>query len=241
MPTPSSASVTTIAVPTPPILPLPAICQHEEMGSHIARILGVAGATTCALLGAPVDIPSASADPCPDVEVVFARGTNEPAGVGGVGQAFVDSLSSQVGGPVAVYAVNYPATDDYSRSASVGADDARAQIQSIAANCPNTRMVLGGYSQGAAVIDMSTMAMPPQVADHVAAVAVFGNPSSTFSSQLAGGGPLPVIGPQYSGKTIDLCVPGDPICSAGMSMLAHVSYVQTGMTSQAATFAASRL
>src|SRR5262249_952704 len=55
------------------------------------RIFGAAVvAAWAALLGAPV--PFASAQPCPDVEVVFARGTGEPPGVGLVGQAFVDSL-----------------------------------------------------------------------------------------------------------------------------------------------------
>ena len=49
------------------------------------------------------------------------------------------------------------------------------------------------------------------------------------------------IGPLYIGKTIDLCVPGDPICTEGVTMGTHVQYVQTGMTSQAATFAAGRL
>jgi cutinase len=38
-----------------------------------------------------------SAAPCPDVEVVSARATTEPPGVGQVGQAFVDSLRSHVG------------------------------------------------------------------------------------------------------------------------------------------------
>ena len=59
-------------------------------------------------------MPSASAQPCPDVEVVFARGTGEPPGVGGVGQAFVDALRSKVGGKsVDVYPVNYPASSDF--------------------------------------------------------------------------------------------------------------------------------
>lgn len=61
-------------------------------GRTIARILGVAVAMTWALLSAFIDTRYATARPCPDVEVVFARGTNEPPGVGGVGQAFVDSL-----------------------------------------------------------------------------------------------------------------------------------------------------
>jgi cutinase len=206
---------------------------------NIARILAGAVVMSWALLGTPIAIPSASAA-CPDVEVVFARGTNEPPGVGGVGQAFIDSLRSQVGGrSVGVYAVNYPATDAFVSSSIAGAGDARAHVESMAANCPNIRMVLGGYSQGAGVIDMTTEDLPPQAADHVAAVAVFGNPESNLSRAL-GGGRLPVISPLYRPKTIDLCVPDDPICSEGRNMAAHVGYVP-GMTNQAAAFAAGRL
>lgn len=190
----------------------------------------------------PITNPSASADPCPAVDVVFARGTHEPPGLGELGQAFVDSLSSQVSDrSVAAYAVNYPASDDYVRSASDGADDAVAYLQAMLANCPNTKVVLGGYSQGAAVAELSTSAMPPRLADRVAAVALFGNPSSAFSSMLSGGVPLPTIAPLYAAKTIDLCIPGDPICSSGGDFMAHVSYIQSGMTNQAATFAANRL
>src|ERR1700756_194793 len=210
----------------------------------IARILGVAVALTLAtwaLLSALIDTRVASAGPCPDAEVVFARGTNEPPGVGGVGQAFIDSLRSQARGrSVGVYAVNYPATDDFVRSSLAGAGDARAHVQATVANCPNTRMVLGGYSQGAGVIDMATNDLPPQVADHVAAVAVFGNPESAFARTL-GAGRLPTISPLYQPKTIDLCVPNDPICSEARNPTAHVLYVQTGMTNQAASFAAGRL
>jgi cutinase len=207
----------------------------------IARILGVTVAITWAPSSAFIDASYASAGPCPDVEVVFARGTNESPGVGGVGQAFVDSIRSQVRGrSVGVYAVNYPATDDFVRSSLAGAGDAGAHVQSMVANCPNTKMVLGGYSQGAGVIDMTTDDLPPQVAQHVAAVAVFGNPESAFARTL-GGGRLPAISPLYRPKTIDMCVPNDPICSEGRNPTAHVLYVQSGMTNQAAAFAASRL
>jgi cutinase len=206
-----------------------------------ARILGVAVAMTWALLSTLVDTRYAAASACSDVEVVFARGTNEPAGVGGVGQAFVDSLRSKVPGrSVGVYAVNYPATDDFVRSLFAGAGDARAHVQSVVGSCPHTRVVLGGYSQGAGVIDMTTEQLPPETADHVAAVAVFGNPESAFARTL-GGGQLPTISPLYRPKTIDLCVPDDPICSEGRNPRAHVLYVQSEMTNQAAAFAAGRL
>lgn len=175
--------------------------------------------------------------------MVFARGTTEPPGVGGVGQSFVDALRSQIGGrSLNVYAVNYPASNDFRNSVPAGANDASSHVQSVAASCPNTRMVLGGYSQGAAVVDVVTGQMPAPVADHVAAVAVFGNPSPAGSlSRRMWAGSLPAIGPLYTGKTIDLCVPGDPICTDGISMGPHVQYVQTGMTSAAAAFAAGRL
>jgi cutinase len=206
----------------------------------ITRLFGALVATTWTL---PIALlmPTAAAEPCPDVEIVFARGTTEPPGVGGVGQAFVDALRSQLPGrSVGVYAVDYPASNDFDNSTPAGANDASAHIQSMAANCPNTRMVLGGYSQGAGVVDLSTSAMPPEVANHVAAAALFGGPKSAFADSLSPG-PLPTISAPYASKTIDLCVPNDPICSDGWDMRAHVAYIQTGMVNQAAAFAGSRL
>jgi cutinase len=208
---------------------------------HIIRVLGVAIAMTLALLSGSINIPSAQAGPCPDVEVVFARGTGEPPGAGKVGQAFIDSLSSQISGrSLGVYPVNYPATQAFAASSNDGANDASAHLQDMVARCPNTRLVLGGYSQGAGVIDLATTAMPPRAADHVAAVAVFGNPTSALASSLSGTA-FPAIGPLYSSKTIDLCASDDPACSGGTNVLAHTSYVQSGMTTQAATFVANRL
>ncbi len=235
------------------------MCQHGDVNARrYARLLGAAVVTTWAtLLSTPILAASASAAPCPDVEVTFARGTAEPPGVGGVGQAFVDSLRSQVGGrSLEVYPVNYPATEDWPPSASAGASDASAHVQSMAANCPNTKLVLGGYSQGAMVIDLITIAqasvagfnrapLPQDVADHVAAVAVFGNPTASYL------GPISAISPWYGHKAIDLCAPGDPICSPGgipsipthdqMFSAAHLSYQQSGMPNEAATFVVSQL
>ena len=236
------------------------MCQHYHVRfRRIAHFLAAAVvATSMALLSAPINIGSASAAPCPDVEVTFARATTEPPGVGVVGQEFIDSLRSHVGGrSIAVYPVNYPASEDFAPSASAGASDASAHVQSMAAGCPNTKLVLGGYSQGAMVIDLITIAqapvagfipasLPADVADHVAAVAVFGNPTDRYL-----GGPISAISPWYGAKAIDLCAPGDPICTPGrgltmpthdeMFSAAHLSYPNSGMPAQAATFAASHL
>jgi cutinase len=53
--------------------------------------------------------------------------------------------------------------------------------------------------------------------------------------------PLIAVGPLYAAKTIELCVPDDPICSSGTDFSAHMQYPETGMVDQAATFTASRL
>jgi cutinase len=220
-----------------------------------------------AIVSAP--IPSAAADPCPDIEVSFARGTGDPPGVGLVGQAFVDSLRSKVGGrSVGLYAINYAATMNFLLAAD-GAHDGNNHVQYMIANCPATRLVLGGFSQGAAVIDIMAgvtpglgaipglaaipgvgaipgldaipglnggavaAPLPPEAADHVAAVAVFGNPFAKIM------GPLTALSPVYGGRTIDLCNANDPICGAGDldNRAAHHQYVP-GMTDQAATFVA---
>ncbi|WP_369804398.1 cutinase family protein [Mycobacterium sp. E2497] len=197
--------------------------------------------------------PIAVAEPCPDVEVVFARGTNEPPGVGRIGQSFVDSLRSHVGGrSLGVYPVDYPATTDFPRAVD-GISDAGAHVQHMAVSCPRTRMVLGGYSQGAAVMGFVTESavpdgvhlvqalqpMPAEVANHVAAVALFGTPSNQFMSII--NEPPVTIGPPYAAKTIELCVPGDPVCSDAVNPAAHRQYVEAGMVDQAADFAAGRL
>jgi hypothetical protein len=197
-------------------------------------------------------VPSASALPCPDVEVVFARGTTEDPGVGPTGQAFVDSLRARLGAKsIGVYPVDYPATTNFA-TALDGITDASTNIRSIAANCPNTKMVLGGFSQGAAVMGFVTAnaipdgapdgvpnPMPPDVANHVAAVALFGKPNERFMHAI--NQPQIAIGQLYADKTIDLCVPDDFVCSSGRDFNAHMQYAETGMVDQAATFAAGRV
>jgi len=219
---------------------------------RIIPFLEAAVLAVWALLTAPV--PSASAVSCPSSEVVFARGTGEPPGVGPVGETFVNKLRSRVGrNSVGVYAVNYPATDDWPTGLD-GIRDAGAHVLSMAAECPNTKMVLGGYSQGAAVmgfvtsdavpdgVDPATVPKPlqPEVAQHVAAVVLFGTPNARAMNFL--GEPPVVIGPLYAGKTAQLCIPDDPICSDGLEFALHnANAYQDGVVDQGADFAASHL
>jgi cutinase len=209
-------------------------------------LLGAAAMALAALVAVPAaGIPTAQAEPsCPDIEVVFARGTDEAPGLGRVGSAFVDSLRGQVGGrSVGTYAVNYPATWDFLAAAG-GANDASGHIQWMVTNCPATKLVLGGYSQGAAIVDVLAAVpfpavgfnapLPPNVPEHIAALAVFGNPTTKVGLPLT-------ISPVYGTRSIDLCNFGDPVCSGGDDIAAHSNYGPAGLTAQAATFVAGRV
>ncbi|HNF03979.1 MAG TPA: cutinase family protein [Mycobacterium sp.] len=200
---------------------------------------------TAAAVGGPA-VP-ARADDCPDVEVIFARGTGEAPGVGRVGQAFIDALATQLGGrTLDSYGVNYPASLNF-LAASSGAADAAARIADMSVRCPQTTLVLGGFSQGAAAVSMlagvppvgdrvgsigSAPPLPAAAAARVAAVAVFGNPGVRFGSPLSSAG-------AFAGRAIDLCAPGDPICEvAGRDRAAHSAYEFPPYPGQAANFVA---
>jgi hypothetical protein len=188
------------------------------------------------------------------VQVVFARGTGEDPGVGPTGQAFVDQLRAREGGKsVDVYPINYPASNEWSTGLD-GIRDATAHVVSEANACPNTKMVLGGYSQGAAVmgfvtsaavpdgVDPATVPKPlsPDIANHVAAVVLFGTPNVRAMNFL--GQPPVVIGPTYQAKTIKVCAPEDPVCSDGMNFAAHDTYADDiSIVDRGTDFAVSRL
>jgi cutinase len=212
----------------------------------------VAALATSVLLIVPATTtqmtPSASAASCPADEVVFARGRLEPPGIGILGNAFVSALRSKSHNNVGVYAVRYPADNQI----DVGANDMSQHVQYMMNNCPDTRLVLGGYSLGAGVTDVVIAVpmqffgfdspLPPGADTHIAAVALFGN-----GSQWAG--PITDFNPTYRDRTIDLCHGSDPICNPADpntwqdSWPAHLAnaYIQAGMPDQAADFVAGKL
>lgn len=221
------------------------------------RWLIAAAAAVSVTAGGVATAAHVAAEACPDVQVVFARGTFEPAGVGGVGQAFVDALRARTPGKsVDVYAVNYPASLDFATAAD-GVIDAKNKVMATTNTCPNTKVVLGGYSQGAAVAAYITEdsvpqgfvlppglsgPMPASVADRVAGVVLFGKPSSGFLQMIYTGAPPITVGPRYVGKTDDVCIPEDPVCSpTGGDRSAHGAYQARGLTDRAADHVASRL
>ncbi|ORV47096.1 cutinase [Mycolicibacter engbaekii] len=228
------------------------------MSETLARRLRLAGSGTvlaAALLTAPVVIPAGTpgavapaAAACPDVEVVFARGRLESPGAGAVGNAFVSALRAKSSKNISLYAVKYPADNQI----DVGANDMSAHIQNTINGCPNTRIVPGGYSLGAAVTDVVLAVpfsafgfnnpLPPGADQHIAAVALFGNGSQWV-------GPITNFNPVYNDRTIEQCHGADPVCNPAdpntwqENWPQHLAsaYISSGMVNQAADFVAGKL
>ncbi|CQD19572.1 cutinase family protein [Mycobacterium europaeum] len=192
-------------------------------------------------------LPSARADGCPNVQLIFARGTAEPPGLGVAGDALLAALQHDLGSRnVDAYAVDYPASYNFLQTAD-GANDARDHIAQMVDQCPATKLVLGGFSQGAAAVSMlagvpplgntvgnfgSAPELDPGLANKVRAVAVFGNPGNRFNT------PLSTTG-LFAGRAIDICSPGDPVCVVGgRDREAHHDYGVAPYPGQAAGFIA---
>ncbi|MFY1599742.1 cutinase family protein [Micromonospora sp. WMMD737] len=201
------------------------------------------------LPAAAVFAPAASAQACPQAELIFARGRVEPPGAGQIGNALISALRQKTGMDIDLYSVNYPADSEI----DIGANDMSQRIQYMVANCPATRLVLGGYSLGAAVTDVVVAVpiagfgfkhpLPPGADQHIAAVALFGNGSQWV-------GPIASFtNPALGERIIELCHGDDPICNPTSPenwedyWPAHLApaYINAGMVNQAADFVAGRL
>ncbi|WP_066065679.1 cutinase family protein [Frankia sp. EI5c] len=199
---------------------------------------------TAGTMGAGIAASPAVAATCSDVDVVFARGSGELPGLGITGTPFVNSLKQNLSGKsVSSYAVNY-AADVAQLSAGAGATDMTRHVRSVAASCPNTKFVLGGYSQGASVTDISIgiptllgsgETIPTNLAPRVAAVVVFGNPLALYGQKIT------TVSPLYGPKAKEFCNLGDPVCAAGFNVYAHLTYGFDGSTTNGATFAAQKV
>lgn len=181
---------------------------------------------------------------CSDVELVFARGTGEPQGLGILGrpleQALADELPNQT---VDSFAVVYAAASNQ-RSAGPGATNMTQHIQQVAQSCPETQFVIGGYSQGATVTDIAIgirgagtqgEAIPAGLRDRIAAVVVFGNPLGIRRQTIAR------AAPEFADRAVEFCATGDPVCGGGNNFSAHLAYARNGDVRDGAAFAAGKI
>lgn len=82
--------------------------------------------------------------------------------------------------------------------------------------CPDTKVVLGGYSQGAMVVHVAASQLQQ---NQVAAAVLFGDPLKLES-----------VGSLPESKVKEFCAQGDPVCENGGNIMAHLSYGSKAQT-----------
>ncbi|KAF2436161.1 cutinase [Tothia fuscella] len=168
---------------------------------------------------------------CKENTLIFARGTTEQGNMGSVvGPVLATAMKQALGDDkVAVQGVNYAANVNGAISGATnpanaaGAKDMAAQAAAAVAACPNTKVVLSGYSQGAEQVRGALMNMPN---NNVVAAVTFGDPlmDQDFANIDAA-------------KTKVNCVQGDGVCNGQFAIsAAHLSYGSNGNVDDSVQF-----
>ncbi|MDT5096654.1 MAG: hypothetical protein QOC76_391 [Mycobacterium sp.] len=254
--------------------------------SAAACAVAVAGS---ALVGLTTGTANA-APGCPDVHWMGAAGSGERteydmAANGGMGQVVYQSYQAlqqqlaQEGRTITSEAVDYPAKDvpedagvgdwlDYMGSVDAGTAALGAQYAAFTAQCPTTKVVLAGYSQGAMVVHRNLVAIgaDPNLAaslliadgDRITDDATVNVGSASKDPEKTGGASQdwPILAhapaklPANVGvRTISVCDAGDAVCDydpdadevSATAVAIHTSYTVGGANGQMWTWMVHQL
>ncbi|KAF6811542.1 acetylxylan esterase [Colletotrichum sojae] len=197
--------------------------------------------------------------PCGTVNIVVARGSLEAQGAGLLGN-LANQTAAQIPGSVITPLV-YPAQlDPYPPSVSAGTRNMTDLLVQQVRSCPQTKLVLMGYSQGAQVSldtvcgthDGSnfnvTEAQFPTVGSMISAIVLFGDPTYVANQTYAKGtstknGIFPRTDfsacQQLTNRIASYCDETDLFCASGQNLTTHLGYFQNQRyITEAAAFAA---
>jgi acetylxylan esterase len=238
--------------------------KHFLMAGRTGRVLAgtIMGVGALAVQSAPALAVSQSGSACAPATVLAARASTEAAGEGTIA-SLVDDIQASVNSGVTESSVNYPATlTNYSSSAATGDKNMKSQLQTLVTNCPNQKIVIVGYSQGAQLVGdvlggggggslgTATAPSPSSVTSHIVAAIQFGDPrhlpNKSFDKGTASGSTG--LFPRPSNESIDgfasilqsYCDTGDPFCAGGNNLNVHLTYDSRYDTS-AASFVKGKL
>ncbi|VDC04512.1 unnamed protein product [Peniophora sp. CBMAI 1063] len=205
---------------------------------------------------------------CPQVHVFGARETTVPPGYGTAGPV-VNSILSAFPGATAE-AITYPACGgqascgsvSYASSAVQGVAAVASQVNAFNTQCPDTFLVLVGYSQGGQIMDdaycgggdtnegLSNTAIPISAAAQkkIAAAIFMGDPRhipglsyNVGTCQASGFAPRPAgFQCPYASNIQSYCDAADPYCCNGNDANTHQGYA-TEYGSVALTFVKNKL
>jgi acetylxylan esterase len=208
----------------------------------------------CLSLLAPISsfpIQKRDAD-CDDVHLFLGRGAGEayPGRVGDLNTAICPRFSS-----CGYEDIQFDSALDYCDAIAAGASSGASQIAAYASRCPSSKLVLGGYSEGAHIVgdilggnagasfyncyEDSHPALSPTSSPgtNVVAALVFGdtrhNAGQSFNVGTGSGanGEYPRTGSDlaalnlWADKLQNYCLSTDPICALGDDGLSHETYM----------------
>ncbi|KAK6073170.1 cutinase precursor [Seiridium cupressi] len=163
-----------------------------------------------------------TSDGCKSVVLIFARGTAQLGNLGATpGLQLYNQIKSALGSStVAVQGVNYDAVAHGTLPEGVDATAAANMatlITTVANTCPSAKIVLSGYSQGAAMVHASVKRVTAAVKARVNAAVTFGDTRNTQDA-----GTIPGIS---ADKTLIICNDGDLVCDGTLTITAaHLAY-----------------
>ncbi|KAI0817271.1 carbohydrate esterase family 5 protein [Xylaria sp. FL0064] len=183
---------------------------------------------------------------CSDLHVFGARETTAPPGFGTA--ATVVNLIQRAYPAASTESIIYPAAGGnmYGMSVAAGVRAVAAQTNSYFQKCPNTTIVMVGYSQGAQIVDDAFCGGPDGFSLNttresvsagasrmVAAIILMGNPRNipgrvgNVGNATAGGFASRPIGyqcPTFGNIIRSYCDEADPFCAKGNSSATHQGY-----------------
>ncbi|KAI1491415.1 carbohydrate esterase family 5 protein [Biscogniauxia mediterranea] len=161
---------------------------------------------------------------CKPVIFIFAKATFEPGNLGNtVGPPMSDGLKAAFGVEnVATQGVDYYGfleTNFYPGGAPPWGIYDMQVLLTTAAACPDSKIVAGGYSQGAALTHRAIEGLGQSVKDKIAAVVTFGD-----TQTLQDGGRIRGFPPD---RTLIICNVGDIVCTGTLyTYPVHYDYLK---------------
>ncbi|KAI0999495.1 hypothetical protein K3495_g8701 [Podosphaera aphanis] len=156
---------------------------------------------------------------CKAVTMIFAKGTGESGNVGdgrSPGPVWIEEMRSSIGeANIAVQGVDYSASIF---GYLVGGDPKGSArflelTNKAAIKCPKTKIILGGYSQGAQLAHNAALKFSETVMARVSAVVLFGDPFYPIS-----------VGNVPSSQVLNICHKTDIICKGKGGISDHLTY-----------------
>ncbi|KAF2177217.1 carbohydrate esterase family 5 protein [Zopfia rhizophila CBS 207.26] len=160
---------------------------------------------------------------CRDIIFAWARGSTEAGNMGTiVGPPISDGLKAEFGNnAVATEGIDYPAllsTNALPGGADpIGINDMRDVLTRANRQCPDSILVAGGYSQGAAVCHRAIENLPQNVKDQIAGVVTYGDTQKQQDNNQI---------PNFPREKVEIiCNPGDLVCEGTLTVLPpHLAY-----------------